>query len=199
MLFSHTNSTRSPLALLATAGLVLLLAACGNAADDDDDECGADTDCKGDRICEAGSCVDPDDSGGGDDTNDDNNDDSNNDGSTEAYCCLNGEYYDCPDDDAVSTCSLDGPGDCSRDSSQDAECDDDSGGGDDGDDNTGGSDVGDSCNSNSECNNNICVVTDGTDRVGYCSKQCDSFSDCPDFWDCEEIDGATGTYCVDNS
>jgi hypothetical protein len=38
--------------------------ACSSSSDDDDD-CSSDTDCKGDRICEGGECINPAGEGGG--------------------------------------------------------------------------------------------------------------------------------------
>jgi hypothetical protein len=48
-------------------GLVLatlVLSALGCTGDGDDDSCGSDDNCKGDRICVDGECVDPEGSGG---------------------------------------------------------------------------------------------------------------------------------------
>ena len=54
---------------------------------------------------------------------DDSGDSSSSSSSSSFTCCLNGEFYQCPSQDAVSKCTLaDGPGECSRDSSKDNTC-----------------------------------------------------------------------------
>ena len=60
---------------------------------------------------------------------------------------------------------------------------------------TGGGNVGDECQGDGDCNSNICLFKSGS-AFGYCSKICSSFTDCPDFWNCEEVGNASGTYCV---
>jgi hypothetical protein len=42
--------------------------------------------------------------------------------------------------------------------------------------------VGATCRENSECESNTCYV--GSGEIGYCTEICDSFADCPKFWDC---------------
>jgi threonine dehydrogenase-like Zn-dependent dehydrogenase len=61
-------------------------------------------------------------------------------------------------------------------------------------------DTGATCSENSDCDNNTClkgVDEDGnfTD-FGYCTKPCESFADCPTFWDCTDVGNAVGTFCV---
>ena len=58
----------------------------------------------------------------------------------------------------------------------------------------GGSDVGDTCTDNSECND-VCVFAGDAD-FGICTTRCESFADCPDFWDCGPVGNASGDYCV---
>lgn len=58
--------------------------------------------------------------------------------------------------------------------------------------------TGDPCETNSQCEGGVCLVRDDGDILGYCSHKCDSFADCPSFWDCEELGNAAGTYCVQN-
>ncbi len=44
---------------------------------------------------------------------------------TDYDCCLNGQYYDCADEDEFQTCNLnDGASECTRDASRDDECND---------------------------------------------------------------------------
>jgi len=33
-------------------------------------------------------------------------------------------------------------------------------------------------------------------EAGYCTKECESFTECPTFWKCKEVGNASGTYCV---
>jgi hypothetical protein len=52
---------------------------------------------------------------------------------------------------------------------------------------------------NDECVYDACVVNDpDVDIAGFCTATCDSFADCPAFWDCEELANAAGKYCVQN-
>ena len=205
---THTDDARlhTPLWLIAgLASLLIALAAtgCGETAG-----CGSDSDCKGDRVCSNNSCVAPDDASGDNSSSDDNssseNDSSTNSSSTEvAYCCLNGRYYDCPGSDAVDSCTLsNGPGECTRDGTKDAECGtstDDTDDSDNSDDTTtsSGGEIGDECQKDADCKSDICIGDPGA-AYGYCSKQCDSFSDCPSFWSCEELGDTSTTYCVED-
>lgn len=196
-----TTTLMSIFAGLSGVLLAFTAPGCGSA-----DGCGTDQDCKGDRICSSGDCVSPDDGGGGDNTDDGTNDDgSNNDGSDgggsseEVWCCLNGAYYDCPDAEAGQACFENmEPGSCTRDSSRDSECDQDGGGSGGGSGDGGGdsdSDVGQACSLDQECEFDACVE-ESFDSNGYCSKPCNDFSDCPDFWSCEEPEGFSSKHCV---
>jgi hypothetical protein len=51
------------------------------------------------------------------------------------------------------------------------------------------------CEDNSECCGEACLFKPGA-VVGFCSKVCESFADCPSFWNCEEVGGGSTTYCV---
>ncbi len=56
--------------------------------------------------------------------------------------------------------------------------------------------VGDTCESTTSCESSVCLVRSGSDDiVGYCSIECDSFSDCPSFWKCEAINNGASKYC----
>jgi len=59
----------------------------------------------------------------------------------------------------------------------------------------GGNPVGGHCAGNEDCASRICLFKGDAD-FGYCSQVCESFADCPSFWDCEEVGNASGTYCV---
>lgn len=56
--------------------------------------------------------------------------------------------------------------------------------------------VGETCFENTDCAGSTCLVKRQSDVNGYCSKQCNSFSECPTFWSCEEIANGGGTRCV---
>lgn len=59
----------------------------------------------------------------------------------------------------------------------------------------GGNDVGGECKNDDGCKTQVCLFK-GSATWGYCSKTCESFADCPSFWDCEEVGNASGKYCV---
>ncbi|MBI3206149.1 MAG: hypothetical protein HYZ29_31730 [Myxococcales bacterium] len=59
----------------------------------------------------------------------------------------------------------------------------------------GGNDVGGECKSDDGCKTQVCLFK-GSATFGYCSKMCESFADCPSFWECEEVGNASGKYCV---
>lgn len=52
------------------------------------------------------------------------------------------------------------------------------------------------CSVNADCAGNGCLYRNSTDVFGYCSKVCQSFGECPAFWDCKAIANASGNYCV---
>jgi hypothetical protein len=49
--------------------------------------------------------------------------------------------------------------------------------------------------SDADCSVDICLFAGNAD-YGFCSQLCDSFADCPSFWDCATVGNASGTYCV---
>ena len=55
--------------------------------------------------------------------------------------------------------------------------------------------MGDECQEDADCSTEICIFAGGA-AFGFCSIICEDFADCPDFWDCAEIDNASTTYCV---
>ncbi len=67
----------------------------------------------------------------------------------------------------------------------------------------GSSDIGNQCEGNSDCSANTCLFkVDGEGNYpdyGYCSGTCESFSDCPSFWDCSNVGNASAKYCVQGS
>ena len=71
--------------------------------------------------------------------------------------------------------------------------------------NTGGGgggtsdDVGAFCSANADCDTACLFGTDEEGNqtdFGYCTKPCESFTDCPTFWDCDEVGNAIGTFCI---
>ena len=118
---------------------------------------------------------DGDDDGAGDETG--NDDGSNDDG----------------DDDGSND---DGNDDGSNDDGNDDGSNDD-GSNDDGsnDDGPAGGDIGDQCFSDDDCSTPICLFAGDVD-YGFCSIPCEDVFDCPDFWDCVEVENATLLYCA---
>ena len=57
-------------------------------------------------------------------------------------------------------------------------------------------DFGKTCTKNSDCSD-VCLFKGSAD-YGYCSKSCESFTECPTFWMCEEVMNASGKYCIQN-
>ncbi len=58
--------------------------------------------------------------------------------------------------------------------------------------------VADSCTVNADCSGNACLFRNSGDVQGYCSKVCQSFSECPTFWSCKNIANGASTYGVQN-
>jgi hypothetical protein len=115
-------------------------------------------------------------------------------GSTTTFgCCINEESYTCPTQEAAEQCSNGEPSGCQKlaeacgSSSGDPSSSASSGG--------GGDDIGKECEFNSDCMTNTCLFKPGAD-LGFCSKTCMSFADCPSFWSCTEIENGSATYCV---
>lgn len=57
-------------------------------------------------------------------------------------------------------------------------------------------DFGKTCTKNGD-RSDVCLFKGSAD-YGYCSKSCESFTDCPTFWNCEEVMNASGKYCIQN-
>lgn len=58
-------------------------------------------------------------------------------------------------------------------------------------------DFGKTCHKNSECENDACFV--GSGDLGYCTKMCNSFSDCPSHWECQKPGNAPQRICMQDS
>lgn len=56
-------------------------------------------------------------------------------------------------------------------------------------------DTGATCDDDSDCED-LCIFAVDDPGAGICTHRCESFSDCPDFWDCSDIGAAAGTYCT---
>ncbi|MDP2275171.1 MAG: hypothetical protein Q8N23_30135 [Archangium sp.] len=50
------------------------------------------------------------------------------------------------------------------------------------------------CSKNADCDSNTCFV--GKGNLGYCTKMCNSFSDCPSFWECKRAANAPQNICM---
>jgi hypothetical protein len=186
----ETVKTFISTALLAVA-TTTFAAGCGPG--DGGEGCSADADCKGDRICESGQCVSPGDTTNSDTSNSDtsNSDTSNSDTSnadTSNNDTSNNDTSNNDDDQgAIGSTCLD---DTECDSNYcrtppgaiEGACAD--------------NDFGETCESSDACLYDACVVRSLDDIAGFCTAPCDSFSDCPAFWNCEELENAGGKYCV---
>lgn len=54
-------------------------------------------------------------------------------------------------------------------------------------------DIGATCNRNSDCEMNACLTSGN--GLGYCTKMCNSWSDCPSHWKCERPGNAPQKIC----
>lgn len=55
-------------------------------------------------------------------------------------------------------------------------------------------DIGKTCHHNNECAADACFV--GYGDLGYCTKMCDSWSECPSHWDCKRARNAPQRICM---
>lgn len=53
------------------------------------------------------------------------------------------------------------------------------------------------CTKNSDCDSNTCFV--GKGNLGYCTKMCNSFSECPSFWECKRAANAPQSICMQDN
>lgn len=140
--------------------------ACGS--DGDDNECSSDTDCKGERVCTSGECVDPNGSGSNNPNRDGNGGGSGgnpDDGDSGGFNNDGGDFNN------------DGFGDFNNDFGDNnfGDANNDGGGNNQ---SQGGGDLGDSCSSDSECQSRLCAIRSTAVR-GVCSVMCDDNFDCP--------------------
>lgn len=52
------------------------------------------------------------------------------------------------------------------------------------------------CRTNADCESNTCFV--GSGQLGYCTKMCNSWSECPSFWECKRAANAPQAICQQN-
>ena len=50
------------------------------------------------------------------------------------------------------------------------------------------------CSKNADCESNTCFV--GKGNLGYCTRMCSSFSECPSFWECKRAANAPQNICM---
>ena len=50
------------------------------------------------------------------------------------------------------------------------------------------------CTRNADCDSNTCFIGHG--NLGYCTKMCNSFSECPSFWECKHAANAPQNICM---
>ncbi len=55
-------------------------------------------------------------------------------------------------------------------------------------------DFGKTCTKNSQCENEACFVGGGT--LGYCTKMCNSWTECPSHWECKRTHNAPQRICL---
>jgi hypothetical protein len=52
-----------------------------------------------------------------------------------------------------------------------------------------------SCRQDSDCESRACLFK-GRASMGYCTKECTSFSECPFQWECKSVRNGSSMYCV---
>jgi len=134
-------------------------------------ECARDSDCKGTRVCTRSECVEPGGAGGagGSGLGAGGSGAGGAGGSSQRQACSSGKDSDCP---VGFWCNQE---QCVA---------------------TTQKKVGELCQVVGDCAGTSCLVRVQGDVSGYCSKQCNSFSECPTFWDCTEISNGAGKRCV---
>lgn len=176
-------------------------AGCGS---DDSDACSSDSDCKGDRICESGECISPESGGNNTSTNNTSGNNTSQNNTSGNNTSQNNTSTNNTAQNNTSTNNTSGNNttdegalgsECTSSSDCDsAYCRTEAGA-------FSGTcaenDFGDTCQGPEDCEYGACLVSsDGGDVAGYCSSTCESFTDCPTFWSCGELNNASGTYCL---
>jgi hypothetical protein len=60
-----------------------------------------------------------------------------------------------------------------------------------------GGDIGATCHHNNECAADACYV--GAGDLGYCTKMCNSWSECPSHWECQRAHNAPQRICMQDA
>ena len=60
------------------------------------------------------------------------------------------------------------------------------------------SEVGKTCHKVADCDSELCFIGNRGD-LGYCSKMCNSWSDCPSHWECKRPSNAPQKICVQDN
>ena len=58
-------------------------------------------------------------------------------------------------------------------------------------------DFGKTCHKNKECANDACFTGNGD--LGYCTKMCNSWSECPSHWECKKAGNAPQRICMQDN
>jgi hypothetical protein len=58
-------------------------------------------------------------------------------------------------------------------------------------------DIGKTCHHNNECAADACYV--GAGELGYCTKMCNSWSECPTHWECKRAQNAPQKICMQDA
>ncbi len=161
--------------VLMGAAVAVAFAACGGEA-----ACAKDSDCKGSRVCKAGECVDTSNlspgSGAGSAGAGSAGAGSSGAGSSGAGSSGAGSSGgSCDKDTDCASGKWCNQGTCQA---------------------TTLKRVGEQCADRNECAGTTCLYRNPNDVSGYCSKQCNSFTECPTFWSCSEIANGAGKRCV---
>lgn len=61
----------------------------------------------------------------------------------------------------------------------------------------GGEDIGKTCHKNNECEFDACFV--GAGDLGYCTRMCNSWTDCPSHWECKRAANAPQRICMQDN
>ncbi len=61
----------------------------------------------------------------------------------------------------------------------------------------GGEDIGKTCHKNNECEFDACYVGGGD--LGYCTRMCNSWTDCPTHWECKKAGNAPQRICMQDN
>lgn len=118
---------------------------------------------------------------------------------TDIWCCLNGAFYSCPDQDSVLVCAQQwDPSGCTRQAARDAQC------GSTQPSSSGnansGPKPGDTCTTLDGCGSNMMCVQRPNDSYSTCRVRCQTWGDCRhsnlSFHACCPVSGVMGSVCI---